>query len=550
MKKAGFFLLLSFPLLTGALSAGQERVSDLGRLLAGLPQPWKQKMHRITLQEYEATVGYWSERHPGILQVERVGESVERMPIFLLKITDSTVPDEDKQVCLVTALHGGPERSGTTTILHLAEWLLGGSGEAAETRRKQVLLLMPIVNPYAFFVTDRFGTSQGMNPYGGGDRNWDLENLSFRQLEKAPEIRAVFAVLDRYRPEVHADVHGTGLQEYPVDKLGDRRSYRGQTMFESTGSAYSNFLLRPWDPRITDAMIQAGVEAGYGSDRAEADAQRGFWAPALDALSGRLWRGRTRFYTAQYGYARYHTLQTVLEVGWEEAGVARLKGLLRIGNGSWQGEPISGYPVNRVKSFTGHYVTAWGRTAAERRRSRVELWEKQERFLQGILYPQTEGRDSYLIAVDKHASRLLDSDPEAVLSNLRDQPEIDAQAVETFVRAGPEILVVLDRRNQDDTPGSSRIRHGIGFRFRIPYRRPQLVDVRLNGHALAESPDDGYRSWFGNGFTQVQVNVPPERAKDLGIFILTIAYRPDVTRSYGWTPPAEVLERLGRSSQE
>ena len=291
-------------------------------------------------------------------------------------------------------------------------------------------------------------------------------------------------------------------------------------------------------------MIQAGVEAGYGSDRAEADAQRGFWAPALDPLAGRLWRGRTRFYTAQYGYARYHTLQTVLEVGWEEAGVARLKGLLRIGNGSWQGQPIPGYPVNRVKSFTGHYVTAWGRTAAERRRSRVELWEKQERFLQGILYPQTEGRDSYLVAVDRDVSRLLDSDPEVFLSNLRDQPGIDAQAVETFLRAGPEVLVVLDRRNQAGAPGSSRIRHGIGFRFRIPYRRPQLVDVRLNGHSLVESPVDGYQSWFGNGFTQVQVNVPPERARDLRIFILTIAYRPDVTRSYGWTPPRAVLDRL------
>ena len=550
MKKISLFLVVSLSLVSGGLPASQNTEPNLGQVLAGLPQPWKQKMHRITLQEYEATLDFWSERHPGILQLERVGESVEKMPIFLLRITDSSVPDEDKQVCLVTALHGGPERSGTTTILHLAEWLLGDSAEAAETRRKQVLLLMPIVNPYAFFVSDRFGTSQGMNPYGGGDRNWDLENLSFKQLEKVPEIRAVFSVMDRYRPEVHADVHGTGLQEYPLDKLGDRRAYRGQTMFESTGSAYSNFLLRPWDPRITDAMIQAGVEAGYGSDRAEADAQRGFWAPALDPLAGRLWRGRTRFYTAQYGYARYHTLQTVLEVGWEEAGAARLKGLLRIGNGSWQGQPVSGYPVNRVKSFTGHYVTAWGRTAAERRRSRVELWEMQDRFLQGILYPQTEGRDSYLVAVDKEASPLLDSDPEVFLSNLKDQPEIDADAVETFVRAGPEVLVALDRRNQADAPAFSRIQHGIGFRFRIPYRRPQLVDVRLNGHALVESPDDGYRSWFGNGFTQVQVNVPPEKAKALRIFILTLAYRPDVTRSYGWIPPREVLNRRGGSTEE
>ena len=546
MRKIVVGLVLSLSLSSAWVPAGQRSASDLQRVLAGLPQPWKEKMHRITLPEYEATLDYWSERHSGILQVERVGESVEKMPIFLLKITDSSVPDEDKQVCLITALHGGAERSGTTTILHLAEWLLGESDEAAETRRKQVLLLMPIVNPYAFFVSDRPGTSRGMRPYSGGDANWDLENLSFKRLDEAPEIRAVISVIDRYRPEAHADVHGTGLQQYPPDKLGDRRGYQGQTMFESTGSAYSNFLLRPWDPRITDAMIQAGVDAGYGSDRAEADAQRGFWAPALDAVAGRLWLGRTRFYTAQYGYARYHTLQTVLEVGWEEAGAARLKGLLRIGNGSWQGQPIPGYPVNRVKSFTGHYVTAWGRTASERRRSRIELWEKQERFLQGILYPQTDGRDSYLVAVGKEASGILDSDLEVFLSNLRDLPAVDAQAVETFVRWGPEIMIVLDKRGQTDTARPARIHHGIGFRFRIPYRRPDLVDVRLNGHALKESPVDGYQSWFGNGFTQLQVNVPPDRARDLPVFIVTIAYRPDVTRRTGWVPPREVLDRIGK----
>ncbi len=57
---------------------------------------------------------------------------------------------------------------------------------------------------------------------------------------------------------------------------------------------------------------------------------------------------------------------------------------------------------------------------------------------------------------------------------------------------------------------------------------------------------DGYQSWFGNGFTQVQVNVPPHRARDLQVFIVTIAYRPDVTRRTGWTPPRAVLDRIGR----
>ena len=137
MKKTPFFLVVTLLVLCGGLPASQHPNPELEQVLAGLPQPWKQKMHRITLQEYEATLEYWSERHTGVLRVERVGESVEKMPIFLLKITDSTVPDEDKQVCLVTALHGGPERSGTTTVLHLAEWLLGDSEEAAETRRRR-----------------------------------------------------------------------------------------------------------------------------------------------------------------------------------------------------------------------------------------------------------------------------------------------------------------------------------------------------------------------------------------------------------------------------
>ena len=70
------------------------------------------------------------------------------------------MPDEDKQVALVTALHGGPERSGTTTALRLIEWLMGDSDLAKETRRKQIVLVIPIANPYAFFTTDRFGNKQ------------------------------------------------------------------------------------------------------------------------------------------------------------------------------------------------------------------------------------------------------------------------------------------------------------------------------------------------------------------------------------------------------
>ena len=528
-------------LLAACMLLGQE--PDLGTTLSKMPQLWEQKIHRLTSAEYSETIRYWAEQYPRILAVEELGKSGEDLPIYLLRITDASVPDKDKQVCLVTSLHGGPERSGTTTTLHLVEWLLGDSPEAAETRRRQVVLLMPIVNPYAFFVTDRFGNAAGIDPYtGGGSQNWDMETLTFKALDKAPEIAAFLSIIDRYRPEAHIDLHGTGLQEYALEQLGDRCRYQGQTMIEITGSAYSNYALRPWDWRISEAMIDAGLESGYPSDRFEADAQRLFWGPAVQTQASQFWLGRPNFYTAQYAYAKYHTLLSTLEIGWEESGVARVRGLLQIGNSHWQNEPTRGYPVDRLTSFVGHFVTARGCNAEERRDSREELWNRQGCFTQAILYPQTDGRDTYVLAIDSEAAQLLDSRPAAFLEGIRGLPGVNAAAIETFVRAGPEIKLAI-------APGTAKsdrvpLKHGLGLRLRLPYGKPELLDIRLNGNRLESSATDGYQAWTANGYTQVQINVLPEKAAEMSLFVVTCAYVPEVKRRYGWEPPVEVVRRL------
>lgn len=523
----------------------QAADDDLQAKLATLPQPWREPVHRLSAAEYEETLRYWAEKFPHRLTLEQVGASAIDLPIFLLTITDQSVAEADKQICLITSLHGGPERSGSTTILHLVEWLLSDAADAAVVRRKQMVLLMPINNPKAFFVTDRFGNDHHIDPYtGGGPQNWDFDTMTFKAIDKAAEIKAFLSVVDRYQPEVHADVHGIGLQEYPPEQLGERTLYRGQTMFEVTGSAYSNFAVRPWDWRVTEAMVSAGLAAGYPSDRFEADAQRGFWGPALQPLADRLWLGRASFYTAQYGYAKYHTMLTTLEVGWEESGVARLKGLLDVGNHVWSGSLHAGYPVDRVKAFVGHFVTAAGRSAAERRRSRVELWQCQAGFSQAMLYPQTAGRDSYVVALSAEAAGLLDADKARLLANLHTLPGMQSDAIEAFIRAGPEIKLYVDRSRPMTAASKGPLQHGLGLRLRLPYRKLELVDLRLNGHLLRESPTDGYQTWQANGFTQVQVTVPPAAAKATDLFVITCAYLPDVERSYGWSPPAAVTDRL------
>lgn len=531
------------------LPSRAQSVDELRHKLEHSPRPWNERVHRITQTEYEETLRFWADKHREWVSLEQVGQSVKGRGIHLLAATDRSVPDDDKHVCLVTALHGGPERSGTSTILHLVEWLLGGDPEAAEVRRKQIVLIMPIVNPEAYFETDRFGNVHGIDPYtGGGPENWDFTTLTYKRLNEAPEVAAFLSVVDRYQPEAIVDVHGIGLQEFAVEQLGDRTMYQGQTMFEVTGSAYSNYALRPWDWRVTEAMVDSGVQAGYPSDRFEADAQRLFWGPALQPIADRFWLGRPNFYTAQYAYAKYHSLLAALEVGWEESGLRRLQGLLHLGNEGTPGQ--RGYPVNHIRSFCGHFISAYGVTAAERRRSRVELWESQSRFTQAMLYPQTDGRDTYLVALTPEAGALIQGDKMALLDALRSRPEMDAEAIRVFFEAGPEVKLAAEpaARPPEHPVATAPPRHGFCLKLRLPYRDPQIIDLRLNGRVVAEDAAGACRRYFADGFTQIEVSMPGDRLAATDLLIVTCAYVPDTKRSHGWTPPVEVRQQLERSS--
>ena len=516
--------------------------------LAKLPRPWQETMHRLTPEEYEATLQYWADKYPKLVTLEKRADSLEGLPIYLLKITDSGVPDTDKQVTVVSALHGGPERTGATTILHLAEWLLGDSEQARETRTKQVLLLLPVMNPHAFFVSDRFGNKNGADLYDPQRKWWNLPAMTLAEPDKTPELAAFLAVMDQYKPEMHFDLHGTGLQGYKPDELTeDRHQRKGAMMFEVSACSYSNCSVRPWDWRVTEAMVQAGVDAGYGSDRVEADGQRVLWNPDLDVLKDRTWIAPRpdRFRTMFYSYMKYHTMISTTEIAWEQSGVARIIGILALGNKQWNDEKFSGYPVTRVKARAARYITAYGGNATERRDSRVELWPIQGQFVDGVLYPEYAGRTSYVVAVTPKGVAALDANKDKFVKKLRVLPEVDADGVARYLKEGIEIRLTGEH---DKEPGdAARIQNGVGFRFRVPYRKAEMLEVAVNGHPLKESATDGYQAWYADGYTQVQINVPPEKSKQADIYVVTCAYNPNEERTYGFEPPAEVRKQLEKA---
>ncbi len=166
-----------------------------------------------------------------------------------------------------------------------------------------------------------------------------------------------------------------------------------------------------------------------------------------------------------------------------------------------------------------------------------------------MLYPQTDGRDSYIIATTEQAAEFIDPDPDQFISRIGGVKGMQAETIGAFVNVGPEIKLYAEHSKAASEVEDSPIEHGISFRLRIPYRRPDLFDVRLNGHLLPESSTDGYQSWFGNGFRQLQINVPPEKSKTTTLFMVTCAYAPDVKRSYGWKPPPEVIKRLKEQTE-
>ena len=219
--------------------------------------------------------------------------------------------------------------------------------------------------------------------------------------------------------------------------------------------------------------------------------------------------------------------------------------LLRIGNTVWEGEKRSGDPVNKVHSFVGRYVTAWGKTASELRESRVELWQKQAAFNHGVIYPETEGRESFVVGLTEKGKSMMDEDFHKFVTNIQQDESINAKEIESYIKKGPEIKLAFEKSGRKGLQ-EGFIQKGLGLRLRIPFATAFIKNIRLNGHLLKPGIYDGYETWIGDGYLQVQINIPPAKAALMDIAIITCEYDSKQKRSYGWAPPREVLKALGK----
>jgi hypothetical protein len=392
--------------------------------------------------------------------------------------------------------------------MQLIERLLAEDPFASEVLRRQIVVVMPICNPDGY-VKPEFKNDFGLDAY----LEWNEKGPT--QPDKMPEAMAIQKILDRYQPEVVSDVHGNDM------------SFPGYIHFEGH---VNNPSLRSYEPEVERLMDEAALEAGYPTYRGEADEQRIFTGPVKGIPSDKQSRKKPRIFCGTYAYLQYHSLMLASENAWPESFVARHERLLRIGNEVWPGEREAGYPTRTILTH-GHQIVAAGRNASERRRSRVELWNKQHLLTLGFSNPQYQGfvmavcattpsaakkyfGDGSLAGFQTAITALPKLDSSSILRQLSDHPQGSGQW-------GPAPKID-STGNRGRIESDETLKHGFGLRIRIPYAKSRLTHLQLNNRVFeSDKSHADCTTWSARGYRYVQFDLAqtPENRDELFIAI-------------------------------
>ncbi len=377
------------------------------------------KKEWLTLDELWEALRRHAERGLGTIEV--IGKSAEGREIPMFKVTDPNIPDEDKEIIVTLSGEHGDEVSAITMHLMLLDWL--ATKEAADILRTQIVIVIPCVNVDGYSRCIGF-TSENVDLFIG----FPLEGPP-----PCPEARAVFSVIDRYKPDAFVNTHG------------GRYDCTRHSLFQKTVPAFH--------PEIAEMMNLAADQEGWPQGR---DSEFELFPAPGDLLSRVDRPGRPSVpFSSNMSYAakKYHTLSFLMHVDDPREGLPRLKKLLQIGSSRWPTEYYRGYPNRILKHQSIGLLSACGKTAAQRRASRVELRENSDGlFLLGQPY-----------------------------------------------KPGSDILI-LHRRTKPF------IRHGAGIRFRIP-KGSKIRQVIFNDQEMGPGEDYGYIVWDDPRWTVVQANI-------------------------------------------
>ncbi len=286
--------------------------------------------------------------NPDIVRMESLGVSAEGRDVKAVYVTDSSVPASEKEVAIVVCGRHGNELGTRVVGNALLRWL--ASAEGQETRRRQLVIVVPVANPDGCVREEFFAPGDGLS---------ETEHNTIAELAWA------------YQPDAVVDVHSLGQ--------GDTEAI----ITANTSAAGEDVFIHR---QIAATMAAAAAREGYP-----------FVVHAV-GLSG----GYNNFFCGMC-YEEFHSLAFGMEVNHcslkpeeaAESAVAAIRSLLGAGNTRWAWEPASGYPNRTLLGDSLTSIRAAGGDAAQRRDSRSTIWQSRASFA----VPAREARDSQTVRV-------------------------------------------------------------------------------------------------------------------------------------------------------
>ncbi|HEY3321191.1 MAG TPA: M14 family zinc carboxypeptidase [Planctomycetota bacterium] len=329
-----------------------KRPAPIPKPTFGPPPPLESAGRAVspTSAEVEQRVRQLQKEHPSKARVEAPQKTHDGLPIYAVTLTDPAAPEADKQHVLIVAGQHGNEESGRMVALGLMDWLLSPDG--AETLRKQKIVVMPNVSPDAA-ERDQYDTAEGIRPNldHGPQGPWSAEG------------KALEAMSFGLQPEVFVDMHARGGAGVSCDLV----------LYPMTLPYLEDDNLLH---QIAADMVRAGEAAGI-PHHTHSLAWPGWSNNGINEISSTVFHYRNFHSLVFLTETSEHNVYATPAEKRTAVGVARLKALLEYGNRRHWWSQSSGYPCNLLGMSDSAFV-AVGKTAAERRQSRITLWKNRE----------------------------------------------------------------------------------------------------------------------------------------------------------------------------
>ena len=107
----------------------------------------------IPVEKIGEYIENWHKKKPDFVEVSTIGKS-GGYDIYSAVFTNKSIPDDNKQIAIVTAQHSGMEISGMTTAFSLGNFLMTEDKTAKEILDKMIVVLVPCPNPFSYSKQD------------------------------------------------------------------------------------------------------------------------------------------------------------------------------------------------------------------------------------------------------------------------------------------------------------------------------------------------------------------------------------------------------------